>query len=147
MGGVVKSIVHAVGGMFGNDTADASGAQAQADAIKQAADQQAAATAAAAQKQKEAADAAAAQQASQAQASAQAAAQSQMQSINQAQIANQQAASQAEDAAKQAQTNTVTVDTTQNAESDDDSLNTRRKYAQGGGKIGPTAGGSGISLS
>lgn len=147
MGHVVKSVVGAIFGGGSSGIADMSGAAAQAQAIKEAADRQAAATLAAAQAQKQAADAAAAMQAQQAQASAQAAAQSQMQSINQQQINAKQAADAQENAAKTAQENTVKVDTTQNSEDQPDSLAARRRYFQQAQQSQATKGGSGITLS
>jgi hypothetical protein len=149
MSGFLKSVLNPIGSLFGQKSGSdpVSDLTSQTQAIRDAADKQAAATAAAAQQQKDAADQAAAAQAQQAQAAAAAAAQSQTAAINQAQVVNQMQSQAAQDAASAAQGNTVQVDTNANAAAADDN-DPRRKYAQQGAakSLGATGGGAGISL-
>jgi hypothetical protein len=139
-------ITDVVGGVVDAVTGGDTSGQKQADAIKQAGDQQAAAQAAAAAQAKQAADAAAAAAQQQIAAQQRAAAQAQQNAINQATIAAQQAAQAMADSQRQAANNQVTVDASSNVTQADDA-DPRRKFRQGGAPASPTSGGGGISIS
>jgi hypothetical protein len=129
--GIIKNTLGQIGKVFGIDPS------AQADAIRDAASQQAAAEKQAADAQAQATRDAAAAQSAQVNQQAQAVAQAQQATINQSTIANQIAAQQT----PQPQTQ---VDLTANTA--DDSSDPRRKYQGGASSVGGTNGGVGIRL-
>ncbi|QYD70145.1 hypothetical protein KZJ38_07510 [Paraburkholderia edwinii] len=130
--GKALSFLKPVGKVFGIDPSG------QADAIRDAANQQAAAERAAADAQAQATRDAAAAQSAQVNQQAQAVAQAQQATINQSTIANQIAAQQSQ---QQPQTQ---IDLTANTA--DDSSDPRRKYQGGASSVGGTNGGVGIRL-
>ncbi|KVE35689.1 hypothetical protein [Burkholderia sp. BDU5] len=129
--GVVKKVVGAVGKVFGIDPGS------QADAIRDAANQQAQAAIEAANKQAEATKQASAAQVAQTNAQAQASAQAQQAAINQANLSAQLSAQ------SQQQQPQTQVDLTSQSS---DSTDPRRKYQGGTSSVGGTNGGVGIRL-
>lgn len=135
MSKVVKNIVRVAGKAFGADP------EGQANAIRDAANAQAAATREAAEKAAAAQREAAAQQERQIQQQAAAAAAARAAAVNQAQVANNQAAL----AAEQAQTADPTTPDV-SLETQADANDPRRKYQGGQSSIGGSASGAGIRL-